>query len=195
LSKLKALYLFGNSVGNRILRSYSKELIQVIHETKDDEWLPLEYSIRLSECVAAEVTEDDLFKWSLRASLYSINSSMVGPFIRARMNLFMIRTAATLVNAPLTWSIVHNNCGTMSAVENGPGRLLVELQDLPLIMVRSRPYLIGVSAFVQAMGKIGSVTKVKAALERHSESTRSALIVATWETNQQSKDVRPFATG
>ncbi len=140
LSKLKALYLFGNSVGNRILRNYSKELLQVIHETKDDEWLPLDYSIRLSECVAAEVTEDELFKWALRASLYSINSSMVGPFIRARMNLFMIRTATTLVNAPLTWGIVHNNCGTMSAVENGPGRLLVELQDLPLIMVRSRPY-------------------------------------------------------
>jgi hypothetical protein len=177
------------------LERYSKESLQTIHETKDDEWLPLEYSLRLSECVAAEVVEEDLFRWAFRASLYSINSSMVGPFLRARMNLFMIRTAATLINAPQTWNVVHSNCGMMSAVENGPGSLILQLEDLPLIMVRSRPYLIGVSAFVQAMGKIGSVTKVKASLEQHSESNRSAVIIATWDINQQSNDILPSVAG
>lgn len=195
LSKLKALYLFGNVTSNRILERYSKEELHTIHETKDYEWLPLEYSIRLSECVAAEVSEEDLFRWSLRASLYSINSSMVGPFVRARMSLFMVRIASALVNAPETWNIVHCNCGSLSAVESGPGSLRLQLEDLPLIMVRSRPYLIGVSAFVQAMGKVGGVTNVKASLEEHSETTRSAVIIARWETNQQYNDILPSATG
>jgi hypothetical protein len=186
LSKLKALYLFGNSVSNRVLERYSKESLKTIYETKDDEWLPLEYSIKLSECVAAEATEEGLFKWAFRSSLYSIHSSMIGPFFRAKMNLFMIRTPKILMTAPQTWDIVHCNCGTMSAVEKGPGCILLQLQDLPLIMVQSRPYLIGVSAFVQAMGKVGGVTNVKASLEEYSQLTRSAAIVTTWDIDQQS---------
>ncbi len=65
-SKLRALESFGPAVRDRILQRFSKTTIQAIFDTKDENWVPIEFNIELCECVKAEVGEQGVYNWGLK---------------------------------------------------------------------------------------------------------------------------------
>ncbi len=89
-SKLKSLDLLGPEVKKLVLERFSKTTMQTVQKAKDDQWVPVEYNIELTEAVAAETAEEGVFEWSRKAVTYSIKSSVIGPFFLAALNMFKV---------------------------------------------------------------------------------------------------------
>jgi hypothetical protein len=183
-SKLKSLDLLGPEVKKLVLERFSKATMQTIQKAKDDQWVPVEYNIELTEAVAAEAAEEGVFEWSRKAVTYSIKSSVVGPFFLAALNMFKFKPSSVLKLAPQLWKSIYRNCGEVSNVEISPGCTNLIIKGLPLVMLKSRPYLIGIAAFIQALGEFGDAAESKAVLSRYSEEDRSATIEFKWETSK-----------
>jgi hypothetical protein len=186
-NKLRALEVFDPEIRDRILERFPKTTLQIINKAKSNQWVPVHYSIELSECVAASMTEDHesvreekIFNWSLKASTYSIESSLVAPFMRVALNLLMIKSSTVLKMCPQLWETIHRNCGKLTAFEKSPSYLEIRLKDLPTVMVKSRPYLIGVTAFIKSMLNF-SKAKGNVVLEKISEDTHTAILLVTWD--------------
>jgi hypothetical protein len=180
-SKLKSLDLLGPEVKKLVLEQFSKTTTQAIREAKDADWLPVDYNIELCDCVAAEIGEAGVFDWSRKAVTYSIKSSVIGPFFLAALNMFKFKPSSVLKLAPHLWKSIYRNCGEVSNVEISPGCTHLIIKGLPPVMLKSRLYLIGIAAFVQALAEFGNAFDSKAALVKYSEVERNALIELTWE--------------
>lgn len=180
LSKMKALEALEPSVKSRILNRISKKTLEAIDQAKDSEWLPIEYSIELCESVDTEIGEDGVIKWSKEAVGHSIKASVIGPFFLAALNMLKFRPTLVIKLSPKLWKSVCRNCGELSTSEASSGCIHVELNGLPLEIVSSRPYLIHMVAFIQALGDISSASDSKASLVRSSEANRSATISLSW---------------
>lgn len=179
LSKLKALESLDASVMKRVLDRFPKDALETIQTAEEDQWLPLEYNIDLSENVAAEVGETGIYQWGMKSFEYSINSSMISPFIRAALDMLKIGPKPLLRFAPRFWKSVYRNCGEMSVVEERPGCVRISLNDLPPIMVKSRILIITIAAFIQALGNFRGI-QGQTVIEKISQETRSAVIVVSW---------------
>jgi hypothetical protein len=186
-NKLRALEVFSPDIRNRILERFPKTTLQIVNKAKSNQWVPVHYSVELSDCVAASMTEhpesireEKIFNWSLKAATYSIESSLVAPFMRAALNLLMIKSTIVLKMCPQLWETIHRNCGKLIASEKKPGYLEIRLKDMPPVMVKSRPYLIGVTAFIKSMLNFGRA-RGNVVLEEISEDTNSAVLFVTWD--------------
>lgn len=180
-NKIKALETFDQDVRQRILGRFSKVMQEEIRNSKDDQWLPIEYNIELTNCVAAEADEEGVFSWSEKAVSHSVKSSVVGPFFISALNMFKFKPSIVLKMAPQQWKSIYHNCGELSYVDRGPGKVELRLKNLPLAMVKSRPYLVGITAFIQALGGFGNAENIRAVLVDLSEEERTALIEFTWD--------------
>jgi hypothetical protein len=179
LSKLKALESLDAAVRKRVLERFPEATLQTIRRTKEDQWLPVEYNIELSEYVAAEIGEEGLYDWGLKALNYSINSSMISPFIRAALDVFRIGPTTLLNLSPRLWKSIYRNCGELSVTEQGLNDVQVSLTDLPPVMINSRILIVTIAAFIQALFSFTGV-KGQAVIEQISKSTKNAIITATW---------------
>jgi hypothetical protein len=184
-SKIKSLELLDPAVRKRILERFSKDTMQAIQKAKDDQWLPVEYNIALAECAAAETSEEGVFDWSCKAVSYSIKSSVVGPFFIASMNMFKFKPSSVLKVAPQLWKSIYRNCGEFGSSQISANCVHCMIKGLPLVMLRSRPYLIGIAAFIQALGELGDAAKSKTTLSQYSEVDRNAIIEFTWDDQQK----------
>ncbi len=180
LSKIKALESFDAAVRKRVLERFSKAALKDIQQAKEDQWLPVEYNIELSESVAAEIGEEGLYDWGLKALSYSINSSMISPFIKAALSVFKIGPGTFIRVSPHLWKSIYRNCGELSVVEDGLDAAQVSLNGLPLVMVNSRILIVTIAAFIQALFSFYGVNG-RAVIERISTETRSAIIMASWD--------------
>jgi hypothetical protein len=179
-NRLKALELFDSPLRKRILERLSEKAFQAIHSAHEDDWVPIEYNVELSESLAAEMGEEGIYNVGVKAFDSSINSSFIAPFIRAALTLVKVRPNLLLKLAPQFWNSIHRNCGELSIEEKGPGQIQVVLKDLPLVMVKSRNHMLSVAAFVQAFSPYSEV-QGSAVLEEVSEKTQSAVISVSWE--------------
>ncbi len=179
-NRLQALESFGPSVRDRILQRFSKTTIQAIFDTKDEDWVPIEFKIELCECVKAEVGEQGVYNWGLKTFNNSITSSMISPFIRVALNLFKTGPGTMLQLGPHLWKSMYRNCGEVSINKTGPKKIQIIFNELPLVMARSRICMVSVAAFLQGIIPFSGVHG-QVLLEQLSEDTHSAVIVATWE--------------
>ena len=178
--RFKALESFDAAVRKRVLERFSKAALKDIQQAKEDQWLPVEYNIELSESVAAEIGEEGLYDWGLKALSYSINSSMISPFIKAALSVFKIGPGTFIRVSPHLWKSIYRNCGELSVVEDGLDAAQVSLNGLPLVMVNSRILIVTIAAFIQALFSFYGVNG-RAVIERISTETRSAIIMASWD--------------
>jgi hypothetical protein len=184
-SKIKALDILDAEVKRKVLERFPKDISDVVKKAKDDQWLPVEYNIQLTECVAAEIGEEGVFDWSCKAVTYSIKSSVVGPFFIASLNMFKFKPSSVLKVAPQLWKSIYRNCGEFSSNQISESCIHYMIKGLPLVMLKSQPYLIGIAAFIQALGALGDAAESKAVLSTYSEADRDATIEFTW--NQSKK--------
>jgi hypothetical protein len=180
LSKIQALESFDAAARKRALDRFSENALQAIRQASADQWLPVEYNIELSESVAAEIGEEGLYAWGLKALNYSINSSMISPFIRAALSVFKIGPSTFIKVSPHLWKSIYRNCGELSVVEDGINAAQVLLNGLPPVMVNSRILIVTIAAFIQALFSFSGV-KGRTMVERISTETGSATITASWD--------------
>jgi hypothetical protein len=181
LNRLKALEIFEPSIQKKILSRLSAETDAAIHSAGEDDWIPIEYNIELSDCVAAETGEKGIFDLGVKGFELSIKASFIAPFIRAALALLKTKPNLLLRLAPQFYNSIHRNCGELSVVQKTPGHVDVHLEDMPLVLVTRRNFLVAVAAFIQAFSPYSGV-KGSAVLEQISEKTRSAVIAVKWET-------------
>jgi hypothetical protein len=179
-NRLKALELFDSATKRKILDRISKTTLLFTQCVEEDQWVPIEYNVELSEQVAAETGEKGIFDLGLRGFNLSIDSSFIAPFIRAALSLAKVRPNLLVRLAPQFWNSIHRNCGQVSVVEKAPRLVHVLLRDLPKAMIRSRNHMMSVVAFIQAFSPYTEI-KGSAALEEMSEINQSAVISICWE--------------
>jgi hypothetical protein len=184
LNGLKALETLDPAVRMRILKRFPQDTLVNIYQSKDSEWLPLEYDIQLSDCMMAEVSEEEYFKFCVNTTKLSIESSLLGPFARSLLHLFQISPKSILKIAPRIWNRCYRNCGTVSVSEKTVGCIEILLSDLPSIFVESKHYLIAIVAFIYTLGQFAGAENSKVVVERQSKATRSAVIVARWDASK-----------
>lgn len=184
-SKIKSVELLDPEVKKRVLERFSQATMQAIQKAKDDYWLPVEYNIELTECIAAEIGEEGAFEWSRKAVSYSIKSSVVGPFFIASLNMFKFKPSSVLKVATQLWKSIYRNCGEFTSSQKSPNCIHYILKGLPPVMLKSRPYMIGIAAFIQALGELGDATDSKSVLVPYSETDRNVTIEFTWDESKK----------
>jgi hypothetical protein len=180
---LKMIELLDPAVKKRILDRVPQATIQAISKAKENEWLPLEYDILITEHMMAEISEEEYTKRTIAASKSAIESSLMGPFIRSALYLFKISPKTVLKIGPQIWSTCYRNCGNISVVEKGPCCVQIVLEDLPQVFVDSRPYLLTTSLFIHAMDNFTGAQNIKVVIEQQSKMNRSAVFSVTWEAD------------
>jgi hypothetical protein len=129
--KFKALELLDPAARDGVLKRFPKDIFKIIQETDDDQWVPVDYNVELCNCLIAEIGEQGLYDWNLKAFNYSIQSSIWGKSLKTALNLFRIKTSTFVHLGPFIWKSMYRNCGELSVIIKPP------------IIYESRPYLIG----------------------------------------------------
>lgn len=165
-----------------MLERFSKDTLKIIQESKEDQWLPVEYDIELTNLVGEEIGEEGLMAWNRKSFEQSLESSMVGPFFRAALNLFKIKPNSVLKLCPYLWKSICRNNGKLSVINKGHNCVHIVIEDIPLVMIQSRAYFLGLAASIQS---ILSYTKVigKVELKDQSKETQRAVILVTWDAD------------
>jgi hypothetical protein len=177
---LKALELLDPAVRKRILDRFPEATLQAIYLSKEDDWLPLEYDIQLSDNMIAELSEEKYIKLYIASNKVSIDSSFLGPLVRSSFNLFRVSPKTLFKFAPKIWSFCYRNCGTISVAEKGPFSVQVILEDLPFEFASNKGYLLGVVGFIQAIENFTKAKNTKVVIEQQSPMNRRVVFSVSW---------------
>ncbi len=184
LNGFKALELLDPAVRMAILKRFPQATLQNIYQSKDSEWLPLEYDIQLSDCMMAEVSEEEYFKFCVNTTKLLIESSLLGPFVRSLLHLFRISPKSILKIAPRIWNRCYRNCGTVSISEKTMGCIEILLSDLPSIFMESKHYIIAIVGFIHTLAEFSGAKNAKVVLEQQSKSKRNTVINLFWDAGK-----------
>jgi hypothetical protein len=181
---LKALELLDPAAKKRILDRFPNATLQAINSAKENDWLPLEFDIQLSDNTMAEISEEEFIKTNIANAKLSIESSVLGPFVLSALHLFRISPTTVFKVAPHIWNSCYRHYGKISIIQKGKGCLQVLLEDLPMEYVKSKPYLISNATFIQTLLEFTGVKEVKVVIEEQSIADRSVVIAVSWDTDK-----------
>jgi hypothetical protein len=172
-SKFKALELLDPAARERVLGRFPKDIYKIIQETKDDQWVPVDYMVELCNCFLVELGEQKLYDWNLKAFNYSIESSIWGKFLKTALNLFRIKTTAFMKLGPSIWKSMYRNCGELSFISNARNQHQILIRNLPPVLLESRPYLMAIGSAFVGLFALGNI-KAQVTLEQL-KNTKDAL--------------------
>jgi hypothetical protein len=177
---IKALDSLKPLIKKRIMDRYPKDILQVIRETKENDWLPLEFDLQFAEFLLDELSKEEFYNFCLDSNKASIKTSVMGPIIRSALNLFRISPSTILKWIPIIFNNCYRNCGDVSVIKTGKNSLEVSFNDLPPEFVGNKDYLIAMTAFIKALDvfiEIGFAVVLK----EQSITNRRAVIEVSWE--------------
>jgi hypothetical protein len=181
-NKIKALDLLGPEIKDRILKRLSEPTYKSILRTEDDKWIPVEMFIELLNCIAAEIGEQGIYDWNLKAFEYSIKSSVLGTYMRTAVNLFGIQPKSLSKLVPYIWKHFYRNCGELSVEEKGENQIVFVATGLPPAILGCRAHLLCTGA---AFVFLFSLNNITAQLEiEQPKDARNVLFIISWNQNK-----------
>jgi hypothetical protein len=180
-SKIKGLDLLGPEIKERILKRLSEPTYKSVLRTEEEKWVPVEMMVELIKCVAAEIGEQGIYEWNQKAFNYTIDSSVLGTYMRTASNLFNIQPASVAKLGPFIWKHLYRNCGEMSVEEKGENKIAFVLTDLPPIILSCRAYLLAIGAAFVCLFTFGNYTS-QLEIEQPKD-TRNVHFIISWNLN------------
>jgi hypothetical protein len=171
--------VFGEEVQKRIQSRISKTTLQAIEQAEEDQWLPVKLNVEVSDCMAAEIGEEGVYKLSLESFNKALESSTIVQLFRSTMHLLRIKSATVNKLVPVFWRAIYRDCGEMSIVENGPNRISILLIDLPSFIAGNRNYLMAIAGGIHSVMLFGGVTPT-VVIEKNLEETKEVSFAVSW---------------
>jgi len=181
-SALEAIDDFDRGLGRDVREGLKRETLHAIDSASPIALVSVDLDVELTECFFA-VAGRERAQSALRENL---RESFDKPWLRPLLDGARAVFGGSLMNsvslAPRVWNLIYRDAGEMAVRERGPGRLCLEIHDLPLAIAASRNYLAGSAAtfagFFDVVGVEGRVEMLGPDL-----ATRSAAFVLSWADN------------
>jgi hypothetical protein len=173
-----SLGLLGASVVRAVKDDLGAEQLARIESASRVEWLPVEVDVALTEAVARVTGEAGLRQWSRAAMAASVEAPFLKPIVKAAIALFGLTPASVLRHAPTGWKQVYLDCGVIRFESVNDRHVRLHLDDAPLQMTQSQPYLVGTAGAWEAAFDIANASggEVKLTIP----SPTSAVFDVTW---------------
>lgn len=168
---VESLDLLGADVARAIKEDLGADLLARIEKASRVEWLPLDVDVALTAAVARAKGEAGVRAWSRAALNASVEAPFLRPIVKAAISLFGLTPGSLLRHAPTGWKQVYLDCGTLRFESVADQHVRLHLDEAPLQMTESKPYLVGTAGAWEAAFDIARSQSGVVALDITSPTT------------------------
>jgi len=178
-SALDAIDDFDCDLGREVRERLKRDTLRAIDSASPLALVSVDLDVELTECFFA-VAGWERAQAALRENVRrSFDQPLLRPLLDGARAIFGGSLMKSLSWAPRVWNLIYRDAGEMAVRERGPGRLCLEVTDIPLAIGASRNYLAGSAATFAGFFDLAGV-EGKVDLEGPDLATRSAAFFLSW---------------
>lgn len=156
-ANLESLPDFGAATEERILALVSPSTLAAIRNAADDDWLPMESDVELTEAVGQVCGEGGVRAWGREAFRKSLSGPVLSPLLKSTLQVFGNNPGRLLSLLPHGFSLYYRDAGQWERVGRKSDEVVLRWDDLPEVVAQSRATLAGYAGAFEVLPEIAGI--------------------------------------